>query len=305
MDNFAKRLGFGVVSKRSKGGSIRGEAAAVAATRGIRPGGRDTTAQLQVPDSFTPITTKDPIQTDGDGDGKGKGKLSKVQELLPANLRVGLAAAEVTVGTTDDMRALTKIEKWLEQRIRVTKNVNRKIEMLEELARVRSKLEGLRPTDERTRMSNLFGGPFLTGDAFSTASSFGYKAKPRDLLRDLRMQNAQLTTLSRALRRLQRRGAPGALVEEIRGQGLEGADEAATLAGANKNTFRQYVRAFRNRERIEERIQHMEVKSNTVTVNASNVTVHGPSGEKTHQSSHRRTSTRPSVRRGGKGIRGA
>ena len=83
--------------------------------------------------------------------------------------------------------------------------------------------------------------------------------------------------------------------------GLEGAGFASTLAGANKGTFQQIVKAFRNREKLEERIQHMDVKSQTVTVNANNVNVHGLRGDIPGQSTFRRTSTRRSVRRAGGG----
>jgi len=244
-----------------------------------------------------PITSGSFLQA---GDAKKK-KKKGVQELLPINLRLGLARAELTKQIQDDIRANVEIEKWLEQRVRIERKKERQLDLLEELANTRGRLAALREKDERTRISTLFGGPFLSGDAFSTAASFGYTAKPRDLLKDLRMGNAQLAILARSLRRLQRRGAPKALVEEIRGMGLEGSDEAAALAGASKSTFRQYVRAFKNRERLEERIQHMEVHDMRVaTINAGSIVNNARHHGSQPDDTHRRTSTRASRRRGGR-----
>ncbi len=155
--------------------------------------------------------------------------------------------------------------------------------------------------DEFTPMTTLFGGPFLTGEAFSIASSFGYKAQPRDLLRDLRGQNAQLTTLVRSANRLKKRGAPQSLVSELLAGGTENADEAAALAGMNPKMFKQYLKAFGNRERLEERVNTLSVRSQNVTVSAANVYVGNakhngsPSGDRA-----RRTATRVGQRRGGR-----
>lgn len=298
MEAFAKRH----VGRRSRGGSIRGEAAAVGATRGVRPGGRNTSAP-GYSGGYDPITTKTPLQTDRDS-RSGSGKKTKVQHLLPASLRLGIAASEATEGTRDDLRAWKAVEDWLEARIKVTRDVNRKIQMLEELANARNKLAGLRdkasPEDVRTRMTSLFGGSFLGGEAFGIASSFGYKAKPRDLLRDLKSQNAQLTTLARSATRLRKRGAPQALISDILAGGLENADEASALAGANPKVFRQYMKAFGNRERLEERVQSMSVRSQTVNINATNVNVGNAAHHGSAPQAHRRTSTRVGARRAGR-----
>lgn len=251
--------------------------------------------------TLKPITSDKPLQ-DTPGD-KTKKASSKVQQLLPAGLRLALAEAEVTQGTRDDLKAWRAIERWLEQRIRVTRNVNKRIEMLEALAGARNAIAGLNPetgAKERTRITSLFSGPFMTGEAFGIASSFGYKAQPRDLLRDLRGQNAQLTTLVRSVTRLRKRGAPGSLISDLLAGGVENADEAATLAGASPKILKQYFNALKNRERLEERVQTMVVSSQSVTVNAGSVVVNGGGAGGGHDGKTKKKARTVGARRGGR-----
>ena len=273
---------------------------AASSLRGI-PAGLQTGRGGSAPGSggastFTPLSTAEPLQTSA---SKPKGSKSVVENILPPALRLEMAMAELTERTNDDLAVLRRVETYLDTRIRAEKKVERRIELLQELKSTRDDIADLmaRPED-RTRTTTLFGGPFLGGEAFGIASSFGYKARPRDLLRDLRSTNAQLTILTRSATRLRKRGAPQALISDILAGGLENADEAATLAGASPKILRQYIKAFGNRERLEERVQVMSVQSQSVTVNAENVTVKGLRGDKGGDTTHRRTSTRGGIRRG-------
>ena len=261
---------------------------------------RGASAKSRVPKGMPgpkPITSGTFLQ----GGDAAKKKKGGVQDLLPIGLRLLEAQASITKDIRDDIRVQVQIVRWLEQRIRIERNKERLVELLDELASRRERLASLRekPEKDRTRMSTLFGGPFLSGDAFSTAASFGYTAKPRDLLRDLRMGNAQLAKFARALTTLKKRGAPKSFIEELRAGGLGSADYASQVAGAKPGVFRQIIRAVNYRDKVEQRIQHMDVKSNTVTVNANSVNVHGLRGDKGNDT-HRRTSTRASRRRSGR-----
>lgn len=214
--------------------------------------------------SLAALTAKDPAAT-------------KDQPILPAGLELGIAKAQLTTRISDDLAALRKAEKYLEDRIKVEKNINRQVEQTTRLGQIRERIAGLRSagmssastTTAAAVLGPLGGGEFLTGDRMQFAQSFGYTPRPRDFMRDLKQGNAQAYRFLRDIGALRSKGASAALVSELAALGPQAGDQIHALAGASKQFIGAYSAAVDRRQDLAAqtvRLQEMTVTAGQVTI---------------------------------------
>jgi cell wall-associated NlpC family hydrolase len=74
---------------------------------------------------------------------KDKARKAALADLLPYPLELQLKEARTTSRTDDDLRALRKIDAWLDEQLKHAKSRNRKLALLDEQASVRSEIRSL------------------------------------------------------------------------------------------------------------------------------------------------------------------
>lgn len=103
--------------------------------------------------------------------------------------------------------------------------------------------------DLRGVMGQLFAGPVLQPTDEQVKRMLGVPGPTvARLTKDLRAQTAQFLELQRNLASLQKRGAPKALITELRGMGQGAASEVASLAGASQGELGAFFAAYRARQ---------------------------------------------------------
>lgn len=82
---------------------------------------------------------------------KEKAKPPGARDLMPQDLELRLAEAELTKTIADDLRVLEELERWLLKRIAKEKDVDKRIELLRELKQVRAKQAELRDRGKKPK----------------------------------------------------------------------------------------------------------------------------------------------------------
>ena len=217
-------------------------------------------------------------------------KVAEEPPILPASLELGIEKAKLTQRTSDDLVALRKAEKYLEERIRVEKDINRKVEQTKRLGQIREQIAGLNQTTSVSSttaaavLGPLFGGDWLTGDRMQFAQSFGYKPRAGDFLKDVRAENAQASRFLKDIGAIRRKGGSEALVSELAALGPSASGQIHALAGQSPAFISAYSNAVDRRQQLAAqtvRLQEMTVTAGQVTIRTGAVSGpsagHGPS----------------------------
>jgi hypothetical protein len=96
----------------------------------------------------------------------------------------------------------------------------------------------------------LFQGPFVTGARTQNRLQWGGQLTGRDLLTDLQSQVSRFNQWNRVLRRLERRGIPFELLQQIQAAGPDSIEQARALLSLPQPEFRQYTRVFRRGQQL-------------------------------------------------------
>jgi hypothetical protein len=97
----------------------------------------------------------------------------------------------------------------------------------------------------RSQLGELFGGPFMQSGQMADRLRFGFRARPTDLLRDVREAAQNFVTFRSSLDRLAAKGAPEELISQLKELGPESQKNIDTLLRMSPGMFANYVKAFK------------------------------------------------------------
>jgi hypothetical protein len=128
----------------------------------------------------------------------------------------------------------------------------------------------------RQQIGELFQGPILQPTEQQTKARLGVPGpKATDLTKDLRAQTALFARFNRDLAILSKRGASPELIKELRAKGPSALPEVEALAKANRATLNAFFRAFRQREKLVQRVALVEMRATNVEIKAAKLTIGG------------------------------
>jgi uncharacterized protein YdcH (DUF465 family) len=93
-------------------------------------------------------------------------------------------------------------------------------------------------------MGTLFNGPFMNSPREQNQIQYGYQPRGGDYLKDIRSQNAQFRNFYKEIGKLQKRGAPKELINQLIQAGPQALPAIRALAGMGKSQWKQYTAAF-------------------------------------------------------------
>jgi hypothetical protein len=94
-------------------------------------------------------------------------------------------------------------------------------------------------------LGTIFQGPWMTGSIMGRRQQFGFSARPKDLLTDMRMSVQHAEKFQGSLSKLRKRGAPDELVSQIRQLGPEAQKQLDVLLQQSPAMFAKYVKWFK------------------------------------------------------------
>lgn len=127
----------------------------------------------------------------------------------------------------------------------------------------------------QTLYGTIFQGPVVSGARVQDNLQFGGHVTGLDLLKDLKAQNFQFNRTQRSINTLAKRGAPKALVNQIRAAGADAIPDIKALMGLTPEQFKEYIRAFNAGQTA--------IKKNTMTQLNSQLKVYESFGKKVAQ----------------------
>lgn len=99
-------------------------------------------------------------------------------------------------------------------------------------------------------MGQLFSGPFINSPQVQNRVQFGGKLTSSDYLKDLKSQTSQFSTFYSQIAKLQRRGAPQELINQLIQQGPSALPAIKALAGMSSNQWGKYVKVFKTGQEL-------------------------------------------------------
>lgn len=105
-------------------------------------------------------------------------------------------------------------------------------------------------TQEQNVMGNLFNGPFMNNPLMQNRLQWGHRTTGMDLSRDLRSQLTQFRNFHGLLNSLQRRGAPNALIDQLRQMGPDAIKQIRALGQLSKPELQRYFGMFREEQKL-------------------------------------------------------
>lgn len=191
----------------------------------------------------------------------------KIGDKIIEALQSNYDAAKQTTGIADDITALNKMKAGILKQIKLQ---GENVGLLKKLHDVNQEYVNIKKTltDQlRETMGTLGQGPVLDPENDPMRKfTLGVRHTAQQYLADIKAQMAEFKNLQSMIARLQKKGAPQALIDELRGQGMQAFPEVFALAHADKGTLRKFFAAYKERE------QMLRVTANAI-VNANNVTV--------------------------------
>ena len=199
--------------------------------------------------------------------GQANAARKKIGDKIIEGLEAGVEAAKITPGIQDDIAKMKLLRDGLIEQIKLQKNntdLQKKLDSVNnDFAQMRQNMiETLRGT-----MGSLGGGPIINPENDPIRKfTLGVRRNADDYLRDVKMQVAQFKRMEALLKTLGKRGASGALIDELRGQGMAAFPEVFALAKADKGTLKKFFAAYQEREKV------LSVTANAI-INAKDVTL--------------------------------
>lgn len=191
----------------------------------------------------------------------------KIGDKIIEALQSNYDAAKQTDGIADDITALNKLKAGILKQIKLQKD---NIQLQKKLNDVNKQFADIKKNliDQlRETMGTLGQGPIIDPENDPLRKwQMGVRHTAQEYLQDIKKQMAEFKNLQGLIARLQKRGAPQALIDELRGQGMAAFPEVFALAHADKGTLKKFFAAYKDRE------QMLRVTANAI-VNANNVTV--------------------------------
>lgn len=103
---------------------------------------------------------------------------------------------------------------------------------------------------EQQNFGELFQGPWMQSPMYQTMQQWGHRTRGADVTKDLRQQIGQYRSFNRLLAQLARRGAPQALIDQLRQLGPAAIAQVRALASMTAPELRNYFRMFRTAQRL-------------------------------------------------------
>lgn len=242
----------------------------------------------------TPVThhTFKPINDDTGG-GDKKPKWLKAFEKTLERLQLVVDRAGLTKRLTDDVKAEQGVIDAVKHQLSLHKN---NLELQQDLVSAQQTMLGLRKQEKdaldevkkkqqellksavegaRSAFGELGQGPVLQPTDTQKLLAAGAPLIPADRFSlDLQQQLKQFTAAQKDLATLQKRGAPKALLDQLRAQGQAGAEEAHQLANADPTTLKKFLGVFRQSQRAIQKAARIAIQANHVTVTGP-ISIHG------------------------------
>lgn len=175
--------------------------------------------------------------------------------------------ASTTTGLSDDISSLTKLRNAIVKQIGLQKNNN---DLMNQLTAVDKKFAQMREqiaSDLHGTFGALGQGPEINPSSDPMLQWFlGVRHSAQDYIKDLQRQMSEFKTVQGDINKLIKAGAPSALIDELRGQGMAAFPELFALAHADKGTLKKFFEAFNDREKE-------IMKTATATINADTVII--------------------------------
>lgn len=112
-------------------------------------------------------------------------------------------------------------------------------------------------SQNQSMFGDLFAGPVVGGARMQDRLQFGGQITGMDLLKDIKAQTFQFNRVNRELKTLSVRGAPKALLDQIRALGPGARDDIKALTKLTPQEFKQYVNAWNAGQKA--------IKNNTIS----------------------------------------
>jgi len=179
--------------------------------------------------------------------------------------------AAQNVGTSAYVSALLKLKSDILAQIKIQK-IN--VDLTNKLSSVNDDLASARQSvvDQlKTTMGDLGGGPiFGGGDQSLRLFALGIRHTTEQYTKDITAQINAFKLLQKNLAKLKARGAPAAMLDELRGQGMAAFPEVFALANEpDKSKLGKFFKAFSARQNLIQRTATAEIKANVVNLKTS------------------------------------
>lgn len=190
----------------------------------------------------------------------------KLIDALQANVDL----AETTPGISDDIARLNQLRDGIMKQIAAQ---GKNTDLLGKLDDVNKKFASMRASivdSLHQTMGTLGQGPVINPSGDPMLQWFlGVRRNAQDYLRDIKKQIDEFKTVQGEINVLIRAGAPRALIDELRGQGMQAFPELFALTHADKGTLKKFFDAYSEREKEIMQTATATINANTVILRTS------------------------------------